>query len=99
MGDLLVALVFTTVAGLSTAVGGLVVLLTGEPDYRKLGVMLSFSAGVMVYVSFVDILGEAFADVGFELANAAVCARRLTRSSLAGCSSSSRSSRRSRSRT
>ncbi|KAL7719094.1 Zinc transporter [Entamoeba marina] len=71
MQSFLIAMLCTTVAGLSTAIGGIVVYLTGEPDYKKLGKMLSFSAGVMVYVSFIDILQGGIETTGFMIPNIA----------------------------
>ena len=67
--NFLTAMICTTISGLSTAIGGIVVYLFGEPNYKTLGKMLSFSAGVMIYVSFVDILGESVESSGFVLTN------------------------------
>ena len=67
--NFLTAMIWTTISGLSTAIGGIVVYLFGEPNYKTLGKMLSFSAGVMIYVSFVDILGESVESSGFILTN------------------------------
>ncbi len=50
------ALVLTLFAGLSTGIGGLIALVTKKLNTRFLSLALGFSAGVMVYVSFVDIL-------------------------------------------
>ena len=73
MSSFLTAMICTTCSGLATAIGGIVVLFTGEPDYKELGKMLSFSAGVMVYVSFVDILEGAIETSGYVVPNLAVC--------------------------
>lgn len=54
-----VAFTLTLLAGLATAVGGLTVLLTTRTNTRFLAACLSFSAGVMLYVSFVEILPES----------------------------------------
>lgn len=53
--------------------GGLFVILYGKPDQFKLGHLLSFSAGVMIYISFMDLLPEASEKVGFVKANLSVC--------------------------
>ncbi|EAL43669.1 permease family protein [Entamoeba histolytica HM-1:IMSS-B] len=71
MSSFTTAMVCTTCSGLATAIGGIVVYLFGEPDYKKLGKMLSFSAGVMIYVSFVDILEGAINSIGFSIPNIA----------------------------
>ena len=67
------AMLFTAIAGLSTGIGGLLVVLYGKPSFTKLGHMLSFSAGVMLYISFMDLLLESIAHVGFLTANLWVC--------------------------
>jgi ZIP family zinc transporter len=48
------------------------IIFYGKPSPKKLGYLTSFSAGVMVYISFMDLLPEAVAVVGFAEANAAV---------------------------
>jgi len=49
-------LVLTTAAGLSTAVGGLLVFAIGAPGPRFMAVSLGFAAGMMVLVSFGELL-------------------------------------------
>lgn len=49
------AFALTLVAGLSTGIGSLFVLLWKKTNAKILSVMLGLSAGVMIYVSFVDI--------------------------------------------
>ena len=46
-------------AGLATGIGGLILLLFKKVNIKLLSVALGFSAGVMIYVSFVEILPEA----------------------------------------
>jgi len=46
-------------AGMATGMGGLLVLLFKKTDTRVLSAMLGFSAGVMVYVSFIELFPEA----------------------------------------
>lgn len=53
----------TLFAGLSTGVGAAVAVLWKNPSDRFLAVSLGFSAGVMLYVSFMEILPEAVADL------------------------------------
>lgn len=50
-------------AGLSTALGGLVVLKKREPTALFLAAALGFSAGVMLWVSFLEILPEAMTNL------------------------------------
>lgn len=54
-----VALLLTVIAGLATGLGGLAVFLTNRSNGSFLALSLGFSAGVMLYVSFVEILAEA----------------------------------------
>ncbi|MFP3976181.1 MAG: zinc transporter ZupT [Chloroflexota bacterium] len=63
------ALLLTTLAGLSTGIGSAVAYFIRTPKYSYLAVMLGFSAGVMVYISFAELLKTAVDDVGFAVAN------------------------------
>ena len=65
------ALLLTTLAGLSTGVGSAIAFFIKTPKYSYLAVLLGFSAGVMIYISFTELLGTAIADVGFMRANLA----------------------------
>lgn len=56
---LLEAFLLTMVAGLSTAIGGAFVFFAKTVDRRILAVSLGLSAGVMIYVSLVEILPES----------------------------------------
>ncbi len=62
-------LLLSLIAGLCTAVGGAFVLLLGRFSHRSLAFALGLSAGVMIYVSFVELLGGAVASAGFVAAN------------------------------
>jgi len=53
------ALLLVCFAGLATSVGSLIAFVSGRRDPTVLGFSLGFSAGVMLYVSFVDILSTA----------------------------------------
>ena len=55
----IMALTLTLVAGLSTGVGGILSMFQKRSSSRFLCASLGFSAGVMVYLSFVEILPEA----------------------------------------
>jgi len=55
----LVAFALTLVAGLSTGLGSLISLYARRTNTRLLSIALGFSAGVMVYVSLVDMLVTA----------------------------------------
>lgn len=60
MNNVLFALLLTLAAGLSTGLGGLVILFTRAADKKFLSICLSFSAGIMLYVSFAEIFLKAF---------------------------------------
>jgi ZIP family zinc transporter len=53
------ALLLTLIAGLSTAIGGLLSFFSKKTNTRFLSVALGFSAGVMIYVSMVEMFQEA----------------------------------------
>jgi len=61
--DILIAFLFTIIAGLATGLGSLLALSAKRTNTRFLSVSLGFSAGVMLYVSFVDILSKAEAAI------------------------------------
>jgi ZIP family zinc transporter len=56
MSNLWIALGLTIFAGLATGVGSAIAFFAKRTDYRFLSVATGFSAGVMLYVSFVEIL-------------------------------------------
>lgn len=63
----MVAFLICLLAGLSTALGGLLVALKRDPDERFLAASLGFSAGVMLYISLVELLPDGvdgLADAG-----------------------------------
>lgn len=57
--NILLAFALTLFAGLSTGFGSLIALLAKRTNTKFLSVALGFSAGVMIYVSFVEILTKA----------------------------------------
>lgn len=57
--QLVFAFGLTLFAGLSTGIGSAIALLSKRTNTRFLTVALGFSAGVMIYVSFVEILQKA----------------------------------------
>ncbi len=54
-----IAMTITLLAGLSTAIGGAVAFLVKPDNMKVFAVGLGFSAGVMIFLSFMDILPEA----------------------------------------
>jgi ZIP family zinc transporter len=47
------------IAGLSTAIGGCIALFVKNTNTKFLSLSLGFSAGVMIYVSMIEIFSEA----------------------------------------
>ena len=56
MAEMLPAFLLTLFAGLSTALGAILAFWGGAKNTKFLSIGLGFSAGVMIYVSFVEIL-------------------------------------------
>jgi len=69
--NLAFAMLLTVLAGLSTGIGSTIAFFIRTPKYSYLAVLLGFSSGVMVYISFTELLGTAIRDVGFITANIA----------------------------
>jgi len=59
------ALVLTLIAGLSTTIGCLISFLIKEPSPKLLSLIMGFSAGVMILVSFVELLQQGIIANGF----------------------------------
>ncbi len=59
MDNVLLAFLLTTFAGLSTGIGSVMVLFTKQTNKKFLSFSLGLSAGVMLYVSFVEILSKS----------------------------------------
>jgi len=58
-GTIVIAFALTVIAGLSTGLGGLLALFIRDKNTVALSIGLGFSAGVMIYVSFMEILPKA----------------------------------------
>lgn len=59
MNNVLFAFIMTLIAGLSTGIGSLIALITKNTNKKFLSVSLGFSAGVMIYVSMIEIFFSA----------------------------------------
>lgn len=59
MSEFYFALFITTLAGVSTGIGGIITILAKKESKNFLTFSLGFSAGVMIYVSFVEILPKS----------------------------------------
>lgn len=58
-GDVLFALALTLFAGLATGIGSLLAFVTKRTNTKFLSLALGFSAGVMIYVSMIEIFVKA----------------------------------------
>jgi len=59
MNSVVLALLLSAVAGLSTGLGSLITLFTKKMNKDFLAVSLGFSAGIMIYVSLIELVPEA----------------------------------------
>jgi len=64
VGTLILAVVLALAAGLSTAIGGLIAVSFRHPKTTYLALALGLSAGVMVYISFMELLPHAIGTIG-----------------------------------
>jgi ZIP family zinc transporter len=65
------ALLLSALAGLSTTIGSVLALFVRKPGPRMMTLTLGFSGGVMVLVSFVELLASGIETIGFAPANLA----------------------------
>lgn len=65
--QLAIAFGLSLFAGMSTTIGAVMAFFTKRSNTKFLSISLGFSAGVMIYVSFVEILAESFETLGEEL--------------------------------
>ncbi len=63
------ALLLSALAGLSTTIGSLLALFVRKPGPRLMALTLGFSGGVMILVSFVELLPSGIEAIGFGPAN------------------------------
>ena len=57
--NILLAFAFTLFAGLSTGIGSAIAFFAKSTNTRFLSIALGFSAGVMIYVSLIEIFSKA----------------------------------------
>lgn len=65
------AILLTSLAGLATTIGSFIAIFYRKPSPLFMTISLGFSAGVMILVSFVELLGEGIKTVGFGYAHIA----------------------------
>ncbi|EMU6413309.1 zinc transporter ZupT [Campylobacter jejuni] len=60
--QIFISMLLTLFAGFSTAIGSIIAFFSRKDDLRVLSLGLGFSAGVMIYISFMEILPTALKD-------------------------------------
>ena len=65
MNNLFLAITLTALAGLSTGIGGLLAFVSKNTNKKFLAFTLGISAGVMLYVSFMELLTKAISTLGY----------------------------------
>lgn len=63
------AFILTILAGLSTGIGSLIAYFIKKPKFFYLSFLMGFSAGVMIFVSFMELLATSVREIGFFSAN------------------------------
>lgn len=71
LSAILLALLLSFLAGMSTTIGALIAFFIKNPTHKILSFALGFSAGVMINVSFVELLVKSTNEIGFSHANLA----------------------------
>ncbi len=69
MSDIAFGFLICTLAGLSTGIGSAIAYFIRKPGPKIMSFILGFSAGVMLYVSFGELLHQSFDKVGFGTGN------------------------------
>jgi ZIP family zinc transporter len=69
MSDIAFAFLITALAGLSTGIGSAIAYFLRKPGPKIMSFILGFSAGVMLYISFAELLHQSFEKVGFGTGN------------------------------
>jgi zinc transporter, ZIP family len=72
--EILKALMLTSIAGLSTTIGSLIGLAFKRENIKFMSFVLGFAAGVMVGISFFELLPLGFEEIGFLRASLAFIA-------------------------
>ena len=72
--EVLKALLLTSIAGLSTTIGSVIGLFFKRENSKFMGFVLGLTAGVMVAVSFFELLPSGFEEIGFIKASIAFMA-------------------------
>ncbi len=64
---IILGLLLSLIAGLSTSIGSFFAFFMKKPSPKFISYIMGFSAGVMILISFVELLPESIETVGFEM--------------------------------
>jgi len=64
LDNFLLAFLLSIVAGLSTTIGSVIAFIVKKPNPKFISFVMGFSAGVMIYISFVELLFESVLSIG-----------------------------------
>ena len=65
--DFLFAFFLSLLAGLSTTIGSVIAFMVKKPSPKFISFIMGFSAGVMIFISFVELLLSSIASIGYLL--------------------------------
>ncbi len=65
--DFLFAFLLSLIAGLSTTIGSVIAFVVKKPSPKFISFVMGFSAGVMIFISFVELLLSSIASIGYLL--------------------------------
>ena len=63
----LFAFLLSLLAGLSTTIGSVIAFIVKKPNPKFVSFVMGFSAGVMIFISFVELLLDSIQDIGYPL--------------------------------
>jgi len=64
--DILFALFLSLLAGLSTTIGSVIAFIVKKPSPKFISFVMGFSAGVMIFISFVELLFNSIISIGYQ---------------------------------
>ena len=68
MENVILALLLTSLAGLCTSIGSFIAIFMKKPNPKILSFTMGFSAGVMIFISFIELLIDSINVLGFLMA-------------------------------
>ena len=67
MENIILAILLSLIAGLSTSIGSFIAIFMKKPNPKLISFIMGFSAGVMILISFVELLQGSIEEIGFLL--------------------------------